>query len=580
MKIHRRFIIQFFTQLMLLFILLLFSVLIVLVIIGFYGMNNEIHKDLSQADKSFINNHIAYENGNLTFDEKLKELSHAQNGWLLALTMEGDILASYQTPKNFTTNLQLNNNVTILLTNDSKISYYKAWQLDDTKNNSFILLFGKINTAQVLLDDVLDEIRWESHTLILSNKTRQAIETVQASVQLFDSNGHLIDSFGNSHKQSIGETLLQLSKENNPNIAVYLDERTGNTVIVHTKDTLNTTLTTVEEKISSPLLIVLILLLVVLIIFSAWYANKFGSPILILMQWINHLGNGIYVQPHDIHEKSLLFTKNGKLKRKFTIYKELIDTLESLTQTLKQNERQRVRIKKTREEWISGLSHDLKTPLSAITGFTKMLQSDQYEWTEEEKKSFIQTISEKSNYMMTLIEDLTLTYRLQNDSLPMAKEKIEINEFLRRTIIHYINLQEYKNYNFEFLPYPTELIVPIDTKWFQRILDNLLMNAIKYNPPNTTITLSLSSIEKQLVIIHIIDDGIGMDDETLDKLFDRYYRGTNTTDSSSGSGLGMAITKQLVKLHEGSIQVKSTINEGTTIRIFLPLTENSVKNSN
>lgn len=543
-------------------------------------MNNDIHQDLSQADKSFINNHITYKNGNVTFDKKLKELSHAQNGWLLALTMEGNILSSYQAPKYFTTNLKLNNSLAILLNNDSKISYYKAWQLDDSKNNSFILLFGKINTAQILLNEVLDEIKQESHTLILSNKTRQIIEATQASVQLIDSNGHLIDSVGYFDKKSISEILIQLSKENNPNIAVNQDERTGYTVIVHTKNTLNKTMATVEEKISSPLLIVLILLLVVLLIFSAWYAKKFGSPILIFMQWINHLGNGIYVQPHDIHKNSLLFNKNGKIKRKFSIYKELIDTLESLTQTLKQNERQRVTIKKTREEWISGLSHDLKTPLSAIIGFTKMLQSDQYEWTEKEKKSFIQTISEKSNYMMTLIEDLTLTYRLQNDSLPMTKEKVEINEFLRRIMINYINLPEYKYYNFEFLPYPAKLIVPIDIKWFQRILDNLIMNAIKYNPPNTTITLSLSSIEKQLVIIHIVDDGIGMDEETLDKLFDRYYRGTNTNDTGSGTGLGMAITKQLVKLHGGSIQVKSKINDGTTIRIIIPLTQNEILNQN
>jgi len=84
------------------------------------------------------------------------------------------------------------------------------------------------------------------------------------------------------------------------------------------------------------------------------------------------------------------------------------------------------------------------------------------------------------------------------------------------------------------------------------------------------ITVSISMIEQHLVIIKIEDDGIGMNSETLDKLFQRYYRGTNTNDNGSGTGLGLVITKQLVKLHNGSIQVKSTPNKGTMVRILLP----------
>ncbi|WP_347239816.1 sensor histidine kinase [Polycladospora coralii] len=111
----------------------------------------------------------------------------------------------------------------------------------------------------------------------------------------------------------------------------------------------------------------------------------------------------------------------------------------------------------------------------------------------------------------------------------------------------------------------------MDSKWFQRVIDNLLENAVKYNPSGTTITVSISLIEQHLIKITIEDNGIGMDKETLDKLFQRYYRGTNTSDSGNGTGLGMAITKQLVQLHGGSINVKSTPQKGTTVRIIFPL---------
>lgn len=102
------------------------------------------------------------------------------------------------------------------------------------------------------------------------------------------------------------------------------------------------------------------------------------------------------------------------------------------------------------------------------------------------------------------------------------------------------------------------------------MIDNLIANAIKHNASHTTIKVSISMIEQYLVIINIEDNGIGMNNETLDKLFRRYYRGTNTNDDGSGTGLGLAITKQLVQLHNGSIQVKSTPSKGTKVRVVLP----------
>lgn len=111
----------------------------------------------------------------------------------------------------------------------------------------------------------------------------------------------------------------------------------------------------------------------------------------------------------------------------------------------------------------------------------------------------------------------------------------------------------------------------MNPKWFQRILVNLISNAMKYNPPGTKIKVSIAPIERHLIVITIEDDGIGMDKETLGKLFQHYYLGTNTKESGSGTGLGMAITKQLIQLHDGSINVKSEPEKGTILRIILPI---------
>lgn len=202
-----------------------------------------------------------------------------------------------------------------------------------------------------------------------------------------------------------------------------------------------------------------------------------------------------------------------------------------------------------------------------------MLQSDQYTWTEEEVRTFSSTIKEKAYYMKQLLEDLTLTYQLRSDGFPIAKERLQINEQIRRTVIHYVNGPAGQQYEFVFQPYTESVIVAVDPKWFQRIMENLIENAIKYNPPETTVTITIGKLDHHLLIITIKDNGVGMDNETLNRLFERYYRGTNTSSSKNGTGLGMTITKKLIELHGGSIKVRTELEIGTTIRILLPLND-------
>src|SRR5690606_33799564 len=111
----------------------------------------------------------------------------------------------------------------------------------------------------------------------------------------------------------------------------------------------------------------------------------------------------------------------------------------------------------------------------------QMMESDNYDWSKEETRDFSKTISEKSAYMMELLEDLTLTYRLNNQALPIAKEEININEFIPRTLIHFINDPANSRMTFTFHPYPdTELTAAIDPKWCQSVVDNLMANAVKH----------------------------------------------------------------------------------------------------
>ncbi|MFK9092691.1 sensor histidine kinase [Bacillus salipaludis] len=575
MNIHKRFIIQFFIQLILLFILFFCILIFIWGLIGFAVMNDEVTQDLSKADDTFFSKRITIKGNQTTFDSDLKQLVSKQKGWLLVLTKKGKVIGSYHAPEQIPLHFSQSKLAAILLHDGSDPVEYSHWLVNEAEPTPYLLLFGRRNAETEVLNEIKNTIDWNHQQLHLSAGTLQKVKKENAWVQLIDSRGKVVTQYGadkNTTVYSLQE-LQSLADKKLDSIAAYHDAHSKQTVIVGIHDSISPLDLEVSlvKSISKGFVVIPIILLLLLLIGTFWYARKFGVPLITMMKWIQNLGSGIFEQPYDLRQQPVMLNKKGKLKKKYRLYKELIATLSQLTETLKENETQRLKMAQTREEWISGLSHDLKTPLSSISGYAQMLESDHYSWTPEETREFAAIITEKSTYMMDLLEDLTLTYRLKNQALPLATEQVDMNEFIRRTIIHFINDPANNEFEFIFHPYNGAIFATIDPKWFQRVIDNLLTNACKYNPSGAKVTISISSIEQHLMMISIEDAGIGMDKETLNNLFTRYYRGTNTSDSGSGTGLGMAITKQLVQLHGGSINVKSTPQKGTIVRILIPL---------
>lgn len=575
MNINKRFLVQFFIQLILIFSIFLFVFLSFWAIIGFSIMKDEANQDLSKVDSYFFSDLITIQGEKVKIDEELKQLVTNQNGWILILTAKGNIIGSYNAPKQIPKHFKVSELASLILPNAPATVEYQYWKLDETSPQPYFLLFGRKRLETNILNEIKADLDWKNQNLNLSKSSLQQIEAEKVWVQLINSNGEVVDGYGTNQEPVTYSTedLHTLPKTKDDSVAAYYDAESEQTIMVGVQE--SNSASSIEnglfKTINNSILIIFIGLFLVLLIVTFWYARKFGVPLITMMKWIQNLGSGLYEQPLDLHQRPILLNKEGKLKRKYRLYKDLIATLSQLTAALKENEAQRHKMTQTREEWISGLSHDLKTPLASISGYAQMLETENYSWTERETKEFAGIIVEKSAYMMELLEDLTLTYRLKNQALPITKEQVDINDFIRRAIIHFINDPANNDKEFIFHPYNGDAFAPIDPKWFQRIIDNLIANAIKYNPSGTAITVSISPIEQHLLIITITDNGKGMDNETLDKLFQRYYRGTNTSDTSNGTGLGLTIAKQLVQLHGGSINVKSAPHKGTTVRIILPI---------
>lgn len=570
LNIHKRFILQFFIQLVLVFILFFFTLMAVWAFTGFSIMDHEATQDLSKMDSESISDKVSIKGKKVTFDEELTKLAANQDGWFLVLTKKGEVIGSFNAPEQAPAHFTESEMASLLLQKDAAETTYAHWSLDNG-----VLLFGKENIEISLLNDVKEGAAWQNQQLNLSEAAVQQFKENKAWVQLISYTGEVVDGYGKGEKSDAYsiQDLQTLAKSKDDSVAAYFDEETKQVLLVGVNP--SSSMTKLQESlidtISNGFIVIFVMVILMLIFGTFWYANKFGVPLLTLMKWIQNLGAGKYEQPLDLHQRPIMLNKKGKLKRKYRLYKDLIKTLSHLTETLHQNETDRKKMTQTREEWISGLSHDLKTPLSSIAGYAQMLESEDYVWTKTETREFAGTIAEKSTYMMELLEDLMLSYRLKNQALPIAKEAVDINEFIRRTIIHFINDPANNDKEFIFRPHDETVIASIDHKWFQRVIDNLLANAVKYNPAGTKIIVTISLIEQHLMTITIEDDGIGMDKETLDKLFQRYYRGTNTSESSNGTGLGMAITKQLIQLHGGSINVKSAPQKGTIVRLIFPI---------
>ncbi|SHE68149.1 Signal transduction histidine kinase [Seinonella peptonophila] len=303
-----------------------------------------------------------------------------------------------------------------------------------------------------------------------------------------------------------------------------------------------------------------------ILLFCGWYVWFLGKPLIHLMLWISNLANNHYQYPSDMKK---FYQRNGKLKIHFRLYEDVFTHMHKLTQVLQKNQREQERIDQLKKDWGAGISHDLKTPLTYITSYSSMYLSAQYVWSNQEKRDFVQRIQQKSMLLEELIDDLNISFQLEDSEIPLNTDTYNIIEFVRRIIVDIANDPLSKEHCFQFEVKQGQIDIDFDPKLLKRILYNLIMNAVLHNPPKTTICIHI--YQADCLYITIKDNGIGMNEETKKHLFDKYYRAKTTLRSIKGTGLGMAISKQLILAHNGNIEVTSQQGQGTTISISLPL---------
>ncbi|EEL30051.1 hypothetical protein bcere0018_9590 [Bacillus cereus Rock1-15] len=533
--------------------------------------------NIPDSDSFTISRYISSEDGHISLQSEVQDLIKEKNDWLQVVDENGKILYHFNTP-NDVPNAYTKTSLVAYIQHHIESNYkFTYWEIELEEKKALVIYGGMLKSNALLTAIQKEHSSLMMDSFALTDQEKQLLSKEKATLQIFNQNGEEVFSYPTGKKKTFSAIQIALNEKepwnHKENTSSFYDANSGNLLVVTAKNEHYYPDDEIEDVFTKKFLIgcglILLIVFVYLVILSIWYGNKFGKPLLHAMRWLKNIAGGKYEEPISKKGKPVRFRRSGKEKWSFRLFRDVTSSLEHLSITLKKNDAMRQVLQQTREEWITGLTHDLKTPLSSIYGYALLLESNQYNWTDRDIQQFGSVMKEKSQYMTTLIDDLSLTYQLKNNSLPAQHVNVEINQFVQKVLLQFINNPTLQNQNIEFVPSSNKIQYFIEEKWFQRIIENLLVNAVKHNNETTTVIVKLSQNANSFTL-SISDDGKGMDEKTKELLFERYYRGTNTEESNIGTGLGLAITKQLVHAHNGTISIDSALGKGTTIILVFP----------
>ena len=218
-------------------------------------------------------------------------------------------------------------------------------------------------------------------------------------------------------------------------------------------------------------------------------------------------------------------------------------------------------------EMISNVSHDLKTPLTAIKGYAEGML-DGVADSKERQEKYLKTIMVKATDMTLLVDELSYYSKLDNNKLPYNFETVNAVDYFRDCVDEYAIELEMKDFTVSFISeIDSGTPVVVDCEQMRRVMNNLIGNAVKYRSEGIHGEISVKLTDSgDSVRISVTDNGIGISKEAQPHIFERFYRADRSrTSGRAGTGIGLAIVDKIVKEHKGRVFVKSELGKGTTI---------------
>jgi len=273
------------------------------------------------------------------------------------------------------------------------------------------------------------------------------------------------------------------------------------------------------------------------------------------------------VNLNDSNEKILKFHANSIKQNGENGIEGIIITIQDVTELRK--------LERVRTEFIANVSHELKTPLTSIKGFTETLKSFDFD-DKQDAIRFLNIIEDEADRLYRLINDILSLSELEQKKTKTVKEKIDIEKAVEEVLSVLKSQSDKKNIELSAKIQEGLESISGDGDKFKQMLINLIDNAVKYTPENGKVSIEAykqsHNADLDKLIIKVKDNGIGIPKQHIPRLFERFYRVDKARSRTiGGTGLGLAIVKHIVMLFNGEIEVTSEVGKGTEFRIILPM---------
>jgi len=233
-----------------------------------------------------------------------------------------------------------------------------------------------------------------------------------------------------------------------------------------------------------------------------------------------------------------------------------------------------------KDELLQNISHELRTPLALVTGYTQMLRDRSLGPLSKQQAEVLDIITRRGKMLRGLVENITMHWQIENPKEKIAlPETIDLCDFVRTVSHEFQNEAKLRKISLSAATPKRSLFIDSVPLQLHRLLDNLIGNALKFTPAGGEISIRLESQGNKKVVLSVCDTGIGVPEEKLTQIFDRFYQvDGSATRKYGGVGLGLALAKSVVETHNGTIHAESPVTDdpkhpGTCILIELPLSE-------
>jgi len=226
-------------------------------------------------------------------------------------------------------------------------------------------------------------------------------------------------------------------------------------------------------------------------------------------------------------------------------------------------------LEKIRQDFVANVSHELRTPLTTIKGYTETLLDGALK--EEVAPQFLQVIQKHTDRLAKIVEDLLTLSKIESKEFLLKKEKLYLSELIDDVLDFVKEGAKKKKISIDAVHISSSFIIEGDRNILEQILINLLDNAIKYGREGGKITISANQKDQKEIEVSVRDNGIGIPQEDLPRIFERFYRvDKGRSQELGGTGLGLSIVKHLISAHGGRVWAESQLGEGSTFYFTLP----------